>query len=305
MSLCELRFFTTQSICSLNMYVEDRTSYNGPVQVAVKPNLTVAELKEHIQCEFEIPVGVQKWILGKSLADDDKTTLASHGITQSGQSIYLYLVAPKESPSNNKEKAEQSTKGSAEAVPLAKESNIEMAKKGRYWNYEEDRWSYCSSDDEGKEVKKPEQHKAADDEAKSEDDDYEWEYFYEDAEPKIEPKKEEARAEPVKNLPLAVAAAGKTQRVDPRDGWECPTCTLLNEPVRPGCEACTTERPKDYKIPPPGPLDTLPKGATAFVPEVPKVVTALENASKEKVFSIILLPSILVRFYIIFFRVTF
>ena len=42
----------------------------------------------------------------------------------------------------------------------------------------------------------------------------------------------------------------------------CPTCTLQNEPNRPGCEACTTERPKEYKIPPPGPLDTIPRGAT-------------------------------------------
>ena len=51
---------------------------------------------------------------------------------------------------------------------------------------------------------------------------------------------------------------GKSQRVNPKDGWECPTCTLLNEPKRPGCEACTTERPKDYVEPPPGPADTLP-----------------------------------------------
>ena len=75
------------------MYVEDRTSYNGPVQVTVKPTFTVAELKEHVQCEFEIPIGVQKWILGKSLAEDDQSTLSSHGIDKSGESIYLYLVA--------------------------------------------------------------------------------------------------------------------------------------------------------------------------------------------------------------------
>ena len=83
------------------MYVEDRTSYNGPVQVTVKPSFTVAELKEHVECEFEIPVGVQKWILGKSLAEDDQSTLSSHGINKSGESIFLYLVAPKEEEENN------------------------------------------------------------------------------------------------------------------------------------------------------------------------------------------------------------
>ena len=29
------------------------------------------------------------------------------------------------------------------------------------------------------------------------------------------------------------------------DGWECPVCTLVNPLERPGCMACTTERPAD------------------------------------------------------------
>ena len=85
--------------------------------------------------------------------------------------------------------------------------------------------------------------------------------------------------------PDNTAVAGKTQRVNPRDGWECPTCTLLNEPTRPGCEACTTERPKDYVQPPPGPADTLPKGATAITPIPTTSKTKTENvveASKTK-----------------------
>ena len=78
MPSCNVNFFHD---LSLNMYVEDRTSYNGPVQVSVKPTFTLAELKEQVQCEFEIPVDVQRWILGKSLAEDDQSTLASHGKT--------------------------------------------------------------------------------------------------------------------------------------------------------------------------------------------------------------------------------
>ena len=95
----------------------------------------------------------------------------------------------------------------------------------------------------------------------SDEGDYEWEYFYEDA----ELKNPEQQPEPKQNVtqPIPNANPGKTQKVNPRDGWVCPTCTLLNEPNRPGCEACTTERPKDYKVPPPGPADTIPRGATA------------------------------------------
>ena len=129
------------------MYVEDRTSYNGPVQVTVKPSFTVAELKEHVECEFEIPVGVQKWILGKSLAEDDQSTLSSHGINKSGESIFLYLVAPKEEEENN-ETETQNSKDSAENDTKTERPNNPVPngehRKGRYWNYEEDRWSYCS-----------------------------------------------------------------------------------------------------------------------------------------------------------------
>lgn len=33
------------------------------------------------------------------------------------------------------------------------------------------------------------------------------------------------------------------------DGWECPLCTLINMPNRPGCLACSTTRPVSYKVP--------------------------------------------------------
>ena len=78
-------------------------------------------------------------------------------------------------------------------------------------------------------------------------------------------------------------APGKTQQVDPRDGWVCPSCTLLNIPTRPGCEACTTTRPEDYVVPAPGPLDTLPRttgpmpAPKLFVLPKPKEVKVRES----------------------------
>ena len=32
-------------------------------------------------------------------------------------------------------------------------------------------------------------------------------------------------------------------------GWQCVTCTLINQPTRPGCEACGSARPADYQVP--------------------------------------------------------
>ena len=32
-------------------------------------------------------------------------------------------------------------------------------------------------------------------------------------------------------------------------GWECPSCTYINEPTRPGCEICSYSRPENYIAP--------------------------------------------------------
>ena len=114
-----------------------------------------------------------------------------------------------------------------------------------------------------------------------------WEYFYEDAEMKPDENNDKVEATPEIKQEDEIEAAkpfvGKTQRVNPKDGWECPTCTLLNEPTRPGCEACTTERPKDYVQPPLGPADTLYKGATAKPePSTSKAPPPTNTATKEK-----------------------
>ena len=42
-----------------------------------------------------------------------------------------------------------------------------------------------------------------------------------------------------------------------QEGWSCPQCTFVNEPTRPGCEACCADRPDDYEVP----ADYLPSQA--------------------------------------------
>jgi len=84
------------------MFVEDKASHNGPIPVIVRPSMTVADLKVIIQEQFEIPVGVQRWILHKTRADNDLATLLSYGIQKSDQKIFLYLVAPGEIKRKNK-----------------------------------------------------------------------------------------------------------------------------------------------------------------------------------------------------------
>lgn len=56
-------------------------------------NMTVTELKKKVFTEFEIPTNVQRWIIGKNLADNDDYTLNDLKAVNKS-SIFLYLVAP-------------------------------------------------------------------------------------------------------------------------------------------------------------------------------------------------------------------
>lgn len=76
------------------MYVEDKISHRGPFPIQVTENQTVAQLKQQIEREFEIPVDVQRWILGKELVTNDNASLKEHNVTSEGCPVFLYLVAP-------------------------------------------------------------------------------------------------------------------------------------------------------------------------------------------------------------------
>nr|XP_012229578.1 PREDICTED: uncharacterized protein LOC105676353 isoform X1 [Linepithema humile] len=81
-----------QSI-KVNMYIEDKLAHQGPIPLQLPTGMTVAELKTKIHTEFEIPTNVQRWIVGKNLADRDDVTLNElHAVD--GLPVFLYLVAP-------------------------------------------------------------------------------------------------------------------------------------------------------------------------------------------------------------------
>lgn len=35
----------------------------------------------------------------------------------------------------------------------------------------------------------------------------------------------------------------------PQVGWQCPGCTFINKPTRPGCAMCCRARPEAYQVP--------------------------------------------------------
>ena len=80
--------------CRVKLYVEDKVSHHGPIPLKIKPDITVQQLKEKLSNEFEIPIGFQRWIFDKHLANNENATLKQLGVDTPGTPIFLYLVAP-------------------------------------------------------------------------------------------------------------------------------------------------------------------------------------------------------------------
>lgn len=81
---------------TVKMYVEDKKSHVGPISLPVHPEMTLSNLKRKIETEYNFPVRVQRWILGKNLATDDGATLEQYGVSHSACPVFLYLVSPAE-----------------------------------------------------------------------------------------------------------------------------------------------------------------------------------------------------------------
>nr|CAD7404350.1 unnamed protein product [Timema poppensis] len=356
---------TSPASITVDMYVEDKVSHQGPIPLQVTPVLTVAQLKDKVEQEFEIPAGVQRWILGKLLASDDSKTLADHSISSGGCPIFLYLVAPDGDHEGEGPTAADPHPNPGSVTKQELESKVESkdtppgAKPGGGWYYNDDdeRYSFCEdteseSSEEEDMPQPPKQNpikpgtamiaqlqqvtkvikgqKEEEDSEELDDEDEEDSIEVEtiplvvvNDKPKVlvgppsptvpkfplpgpsrqltlveqpdkpatsrtstnsptpstsqttvvlkpvtnqspkpfRPARREAKVE--KESVVAKAPVDKHPPVQPvkpaappeqptgtlKLGWKCPVCTLVNSPTRPGCAACTTERPLKYVVP--------------------------------------------------------
>jgi len=81
-----------------------------------------------------------------------------------------------------------------------------------------------------------------------------------DTGPKVLPHSLGARGQQFIPLdqPLSIMPEGMVEQppepvrtpTPPPVGWSCPVCTMINKPLRPSCEVCSTDRPDNYKPPP-------------------------------------------------------
>ncbi|PSN51276.1 hypothetical protein C0J52_05312 [Blattella germanica] len=294
----------------VEMYVEDKNSHQGPIPLQVVPTMTVAQLKQKVEQEFEIPSGVQRWILGKMLASDDTKTLQEHNVSSNGCPMFLYLVAPDGeqdegsigAASNNSENQNGSEPVAQAPAPVPPPQPDRPG--GWYYNDEDDRYSFCEDtesevteddeDDDEEEEDPRDRSRAAegdrlamtavngrkDDNAKvkvEEEEDDEDEEDEEDddngdgivgASALVIQEKPVVLQAPLVSKPFvkqtpqflktnvglqtpeaSSSNVHRTAQQPRKESWKCPLCTLVNSPTRPGCAACTTERPLNYIVP--------------------------------------------------------
>lgn len=82
-----------QDSIRLRVGVEDAQSDAYiPVTVVVSAGMTIAQLKDKISHDFGFHPLLQRWVIGKRLAQDQET-LYSHGIRQNGDQAFLFILS--------------------------------------------------------------------------------------------------------------------------------------------------------------------------------------------------------------------
>ncbi|XP_003476800.1 ranBP-type and C3HC4-type zinc finger-containing protein 1 isoform X1 [Cavia porcellus] len=167
--------------------VEDAHVQTVTIWLMVRPDMTVASLKDMVFLDYGFPPSLQQWVIGQRLARDQET-LHSHGVRRNGDSAYLYLL------------------------------------------------SACNTSLNPREVQRQRQLRMLED------------LGFKDL--TLQPRGPLERVPPKPGAPQELGGAKPNGVPEPPPvGWQCPGCTFINKPTRPGCEMCCCARPEAYQVP--------------------------------------------------------
>lgn len=157
------------------------------IWLTVRPDMTVASLKDMVFLDYGFPPVLQQWVIGQRLARDQET-LHSHGVRRNGDTAYLYLLSACNTSLNPQE--------------LQRERQLRMLEDLGFKDLT------------------------------------------------LQPR---GPLEPALTRPGVPQEPGRGQPdaapEPPPVGWQCPGCTFINKPTRPGCEMCCRARPEAYQVP--------------------------------------------------------
>lgn len=141
----------------VRILIEDRSNNHtaAPFYWSVTKEATLGDLKERLERERNVPVAHQRWILGRRLANDEKASLAHYDIGPDNCYLYVYVLAEAPKPAVVVREDEVKETKQDTPPPAARE----QAPPGRYYNFEEDRYSTCDESDEENVVRIQVQHR--------------------------------------------------------------------------------------------------------------------------------------------------
>jgi hypothetical protein len=74
------------------VWVEDKEKARGPIDMKIRQQAVVGELKRQAQQSLGLPAHLQRWIVGRELCTNDSTTLVSLAGPKLDAPFYLCLV---------------------------------------------------------------------------------------------------------------------------------------------------------------------------------------------------------------------
>ncbi|XP_074646822.1 ranBP-type and C3HC4-type zinc finger-containing protein 1-like [Tubulanus polymorphus] len=214
MDLLESETIKEKVTFRLKVYVEYKNLSAGFVLLNVNPDINIKQLKEQMMLHHKIHTKLQKWIVGNKLCKDTDV-LSSLGC-KGDHAVFLYVMSARFA-GLEKDKAERDQRRLSMGGLMPEAS-------------EEEGFVLVNRDEV----------------------------------PATAPRLEAWPEEPVENpavrqrvvpqepvqqsLPNNQPEIGQTVQ-KPALKWTCQVCTFENQPTRPGCEMCSTDRPDDFQIP--------------------------------------------------------
>ena len=201
--------------------------------------------------KFSLSSIQQHWIIGKQFASSKEATLKSFGIKSKGAEVYLFIskgeVVADDATEGQQNQCQQHPYGQPSPKQHYNQQPQERYNTNHPYSYQQQQQSYPQSNnyqaqnDNGIQTlppPEPMQHQ-----------------YTGNTGVQMSPV---TRGQPPINsyspaiVPEAIIKEPEKlvrPPTPPKIGWSCPTCTVINNPYRPGCEVCGTGRPDDYQPP--------------------------------------------------------
>ncbi|XP_038067620.1 ranBP-type and C3HC4-type zinc finger-containing protein 1-like isoform X2 [Patiria miniata] len=201
----------------LEVHVEDIQSSGAKIKLSdVTPNMTIGYLKKLVFTQYNFPVEVQCWIIGRRIIRDFETLMACR--INSSTPVFLYLISAEKAGIT-----QQQAQMSRQAM-MAQPMQMGMMRQVPAPIPPRDAHPILAATaNPGLSL------------------------------PSRSSQREPTRDMPVFSAvpPIPQPLLAPRKPTAEQVGWHCPACTLINPPTVPGCRVCMEGRPASYQVPAP------------------------------------------------------